>query len=208
MTLGLTANGSTQREKRVWRDTGGEREGETDSEEGGTTQEKPRKLRDSGGRVRVEPERNNESPLPPTKTAMSALPPPPLTPASPPSPPSLWLLLSCCHCVTVWIAFYYSTVWAGRGVTAQPTTLPPANIQTYTHTLWNVTLCAFSHMHKRGWMEGDGGAICCMQTHTLRHTTAKWRPGSTQSYAKFRHATFDNVSQSLMHSLYHLSTPC
>lgn len=42
-----------------------------DLEEANTKQEKQRKLRESSGIVREKPERNNESPLPPTKPVRS-----------------------------------------------------------------------------------------------------------------------------------------
>lgn len=106
------------KEKQVWRDAG---EKEMDLEETDTKQEgKQRELsereragvswgKELGGGCRVEPEKNNESPLPPTKTAMSAVPPPPPPThhrhppphRTPSSLPSLLLLLSCCHPVTV-----------------------------------------------------------------------------------------------------------
>lgn len=77
MKLELTTNGSTQSKRWVWGDRergGGERGREGDGlteEEGNTKQEEQRKLRESGVIVREKPERNNESPLPPTKPAMS-----------------------------------------------------------------------------------------------------------------------------------------
>lgn len=112
------------------RDVAGVTEREGDELKGREHKKSKGSLDTYSGRVREKAERNNESPLPPTKTAMSTL-----TPL--PSPPflavSLWLSLSCCHPRSVWIAFYYSTVWTGHGVMTQTTTMPPASIQTHTH---------------------------------------------------------------------------
>lgn len=139
------------------RDVAGVTEREGDELKGREHKKSKGSLDTYSGRVREKAERNNESPLPPTKTAMSAL-----TPL--PSPPflavSLWLSLSCCHPRSVWIAFYYSTVWTGHGVMTQTTTMPPASIQTHTHTYAHTIIIILIHHGI------NGVSYLWMQTHT------------------------------------------
>lgn len=186
------------KEKQVWRDAG---EKEMDLEETDTKQEgKQRELsereragvswgKELGGGCRVEPEKNNESPLPPTKTAMSAVPPPPTThpppaPSTPPDPllPSLSVaapfMLSPSDCLNSLLLFNSLGRSQGHSRAHHPATSKHPNIYTHAHThtlkfdpcvhsrtCTNTCLCV-SLKVARG--RGDGGGYLSMQTVTQK----------------------------------------
>lgn len=101
---------------------------------------------------------------------------------------TLWLFLLCCHPLSVWIAFYYLTVWAGHRVIGRPTILLPANRP-------NTLQCDPARSQKKN----ENG-------RTLTQN-CEMEAGKHLKLCYLRLWQADNLWQSLMHSLYHLSPP-